>query len=410
MKIIKKFTTNEANSTYKPKDKVEITFPNNVLDLHSFVLYYDIFCDYYELRNNGKYTYYNAPKLSSSIIQTLRVKIDNVVVQEIDEYGLIYNILHNYKNEDNELEGDSSENYHFLNNNGYLEGKTYDKNNVDSPVTFKKFIKNFLGFLNEGDRYFDARKQTLSLEIVFYPSSCLYTTFYSGSTSVVNTTKSPDFTISNVYGTICIVDNVSYELNENFSFKDYRHRNGLICQNSKTSQTMIKTKNKLLWMLGTFSPTNRETIQNLQLQHVNENTTNFGEKISDSTTTTSFINAKNYTYKQALDSKKPNVLNNSIFYKRDGRGIKSCQFSVNGYDITPPMSVPECYNETRRTLNTDLKRIKTIQSFEADFFSNLVDYEDNDDGYKQIDWKVVSDETIQYGGIPHIFICFKNKI
>ena len=409
MRIIKKFTPNEVNATYKPTDRIELTFPNQVLDLHTFVLYYDFFADFYKKFDNSVMTYLNAPKLSQSIIQKIIVKVDGVVVQEIEEYGFLFNIIQNFKKEDNDFDGDDSSMIHRTENaTGYITNTSYETSGTENPIVYSKFIDKWLGFF-EGDRYFDARKQTLSLEIILYPSSILYTSSYYQAAATTTNTNPISYDISNVFGTITVVDNFSSDLNNTFTFKDYQHKQGIKGQYTKSSQTMIKTKKPLLWMLGTFSHKDREVVQNLQLQHYNSDTNNFGAKFLTTTSKVSYITDKNFSHKQALDSKKPNVLNNSIFFKRDGRGVKTCQFRVNGSDVTPPMTVAECYNETKRIMNNDLKIIKSLQSFQFDFFTNMIDYEENEEGMKQIDWFVNSDNS-NFGGTPHLFICFKNQI
>jgi hypothetical protein len=412
MRILKRMNPTDANLSYAPEQEITLDFPNAILDLHTFTFFYDFFAEYYQQFTTGNArTYHNPPRLAASIIDSIQIKLDGNVIQDIQEYGLLFNILNDLQNEKDDLDGIDTVLKHYIDANGDCKKQFISTQQTTDPTPYSLFISKFLGFIGEGDRYFDARTRNLSITIKLYPKEIMYYGVGVNPGNVASTNTNRNFKISNVFANIMIVDNWTGEMKSEFYFKDYSYTMGPLCNNNKNSCTTIKTRKKLMWMLGTFSPLNRKTFRNLQLQHMSNNTTSFGNVISVNPTNQGLLTELSYTYNQALDSKKSNLLNNSFFFKRDGRGIKTTQFRVNDSDVTPPMNMNEIYNETKRVLNNPMKRIVSIASFTCDFFANMFSYDENEnEGFKKIDWIVEDSNILNKGGKPHLFICFQNSI
>jgi hypothetical protein len=106
-----------------------------------------------------------------------------------------------------------------------------------------------------------------------------------------------------------------------------------------------------------------------------------------------------------------NTLNNSRCFKRNGLNIKTSQLLLNGQQITHLMTMPELYIHAMEFFNNEMKRAKTINSFQNEYFCFPYRLDITDDEHVSvIEWDIKADSRISNGGTPLLFICFETTI
>ena len=379
------------------------------------------------------------PRLSSCVISELIVKIENQIVQNTQEYHMLAAILNDIYKEYDDIDSTASDTVqeHNFNNVGNigniskLQASVRPPSFVDKYISGSKrsyFIDKWLGFLNEGNRYFDSRNKNIQIQIKLAPANILYRgvntadVVITGSPdTVLNTIAEypPDYVVSDLKGTIDVMDEADIPylgLSKDFEYNDYIYTMGSMVSGSKKTMTAVETDMPVQYVLGTFSHPGRMIDQELQLQHCHMNTAKFGALLKD-TLTLADINAKvpnslSYSYEISKFQKDSYLLNSSAYFIRSGDGIAYTTFKLNNYDIASHMDVISCYNETKKAFGADYKKAQHIYSFESEFFVNAIRVDDYSEGFKRLEWHVEIDPTKTNGnsGVPMLFLCIKNKL
>ena len=418
MRFLKKIQPDDlADRTY-PEQFINITLPNEIIDLHTFKLYYTGTATNYFKTTGGKYTKRFFPRLSSSVIDEIEIKIDNQTIQYIREYNYLYSILNDINNSQDDLDGSAFDTIqgHILDAYGDIQNNCKIQATTDiSETTDTFFISKWLGFLNEGHRYFDCRDKNVKIRIKLAPAHILYNGINTvDSTLSIDRFYDKNYYLTNIYATVNIVDNAP--LVPEFVFKDYTTNKGEFLSLSKNVAMSFTTQKNILWLLGTFTSPIRESNTELILQHANSSTSKYGGQMKDTVSINQY-NAKIpvallYSYDVSKAQKDPYLLNNSIWFDRNGVNVKSCKWSINNFDISPQMDLYSCYNETKQLFNTDYKRVISLPSFENNFFANAIGVEDMSENIKVVEWSVLNDTSriSNVGGTPIIFMCSIAKI
>lgn len=368
------------------------------------------------------------PRLSSSIISELSVKINNEVKTHIQEYGMLNAILNDVNKEYDDVDSElfDSLQEHTLNNTTGIIDNTSKINAVSRDNAFtskymetnkkKFFINKWLGLLNEGNRYLDTRDKDVQVVINLAPANILYRGInINNNTYTTNVEYSPDYILSDIYCTVDALDEFPVQPSD-FVFNDYKYIEGLYSDNNKKSIITVETDKPVEWVLGTFNNPSRMVDSELQLMHCNTNESKFGGIIQDFVDITSLNskipNSLLFSYEMSKFQKDPYLLNSSIYYDRQGRGIRYCQYKLNNYDLTPKLDMISCYNEAKKCFSTDYKKVVSLPSFEENFFMCAVRLDDTSNEFKKIDFEVEIDLTKgnSTGGTPILFYCFTNKL
>jgi hypothetical protein len=372
------------------------------------------------------------PRLSSSIISELSINIDNQDVQNTKEYNMLANILNDIKNEDDKIDSTASDSCqdHFyttgtgvIGNISRLQALPKPQGNIDKyyPANRKSyFIDNWLGFLGEGNRYYDARNKNITIRFKLAPASILYrginTLDVASADYIINdeVTYPPDYVLSDIIGTVDVLDEAPYELNEPFLYNDYTYTQGGHVNARNIVSTTLETYKPVNWLLGTFCHSDRIVDQELILSHCHNETARYGSLIKN-TLTLADINAKVpnstlYSYDIAKYQKDSYLLNSSMYFSRNC-GLQTSQFKLNNYDITPLLDPLMCLSITKQCFATEYKRVQNIYNFETQFFANAILIENNTEDFKNFEWNVTIDNN-KYSKIlyPMLFCCFKNKL
>lgn len=368
------------------------------------------------------------PRLSSSIISELSVKYNNEVKQHIQEYNMLNAILNDAQKEYDDIDSDLFDTVqeHTINS---TSGKIDNTSKIfavarDQLFTAKYsdankkkfFINKWLGFLNEGNRYIDTTDKDIQVVIKLAPANILYRGVYvNGGPYTTVVEYNPDYILSDIYCTIDVLDDIPTQPSD-FVFNDYRYVEGLYLDSNKKSLTTIETNKPVKWVLGTFSNPNRLVDSDLQLSHCNTDITKFGGIMID-TMDLGSLSAKIphsllYSYEVGKFQKDPYLLNSSIYFDRQGRGVRFCKYRLNNYDLTPQLDMIACYNEAKHCFDTDYKKVVSLASFEENFFMCAVKLDDTSEEFKKIDFEVDVDPTKGNvtGGTPMLFYCFTNKL
>ena len=377
------------------------------------------------------------PRLSSCVLSDVQVSVGGKSVQHLTEYNTLRAILNDIQKETDDIDGtstDSTQNVS-LNANSYIVSSTkvLPQPRANGTVLTKYFddnkrqffVNNFLGFLGESSRFFDATDQEVTISFRLAPPNILYKGLpsddyvsYTQTVSVADTTPYgfvTDYELYDIKATVDVLDDIP--VIDTFVFRDYALEQGSYLQSNKKCTVSLSIDKPVDWVLGTFKQVDYLTSDtNLQLMHCNTNTTKFGSKIK-TTLTIDDVNALapkdlGFSYELSKLQKDPYVLNSSYWFSHQGDGIRFTQYKLNNYDLTPQMDMTMCYNETKRCFNTDFKRVPSILSFEADFFANAVRIDDNTNEYKQLEWQVEIDssKSNSKGGVPMLFCCYTNNL
>ena len=370
------------------------------------------------------------PRLSSSIIQEMTVKIKNdttqdTVTQYIQEYNMLYAILNDIYKEYDDIDSTSQDTVqeHYIDNSGYIanvsklqavpRAQTYVEKYSDANKR-KFYIDNFLGFLGQGNRYIDATNMDIQVTIKLAPPNILYRGIQSVPGVANLVTYEPDYRLSDVYATVDVCDEIP--MASEFVYKDYQYIQGTYLPDNKRVLTSFQSHKPIEWVLGTFANQDRFVDSELQLMHANTDEAKFGLLMRPNIDITNLNdkvpNELLYSYEVAKFQKDPYLLNSSIYFDRQGKGIRWCRYRNNSYDLTPMQDIIACYNETKKCFSSDYKKVCSVYSFEENFFANAVRLDDTSSELKNIEWEVEINPsaTNTSGGTPMLFCCFMNKL
>lgn len=412
MRYIQRFETDEIKQNYVPESYINITLPRKIVDLHTFTLYYTGYAQPAATGGLSVVLKRFFPRLNQSIISDLIIEIDGVEKQWIREFGYLFSILHDISREDEDVNGtafDTILQHNIANDTGEitknikLQAETNPTNNTD-----EFYIDKWLGMLNEGNRYMDCTDKNVKIRIKLAPASILYRGV--NTIGLATTTSYPSsYSLTNVYGTIDVLDEMP-EQPISSKFVDYITVIGQSRTGDKKTSLSFKHSKPIKWLIGTFTDPLRNTETELLMSHCNTET-KYGNVIVQSLANITAYNNKTphqayYGYDVAKLYKLPYTLNDSRYMQRSGKGILHCVFNINGFDITPKLSLLGCYKETKKCFGTEYKRVISLASFEEDFFCNAVRLDDNEYDFKSIQWDVTPDpRKFSTGGQPIIFVC-----
>lgn len=394
MRYLKRVQPSNKKPEFVNDDTIEIDLPNQIIDVSSLNIYYQASVDAVQKYQNGNYLKRFMPRLSQSVIQELSVFIDNKPVQQIKEFNFLFNILNDGFNKYDEIDGDKHDNFNYYeitDDNRVAKIRDFDG---DKLHTYNYFIDKYLGFLNNV-KILDCRKKTVKIVIKLAPKWITYRGVSNGE--IVETTFDTDYKyrIRNVFANIDIISPDEYVQTENeIVFEDFTYMKGML-ENDKNTFLILKHKGSINYMLSTFMDADRETDTGLQITGGNEDTITFGSK--DYYISTDYVKSKTSEY----------TLNNSLFFKRNGLNIKNCQYKLNGQDITPLMSITEIFNLAKDFFNNKMERVKSITSFQNEFFCMPFRIgQVPDDMISEIEWTVNADNKNPNGGTGIMFISY----
>jgi len=395
MRFIKRVQPSNMKPEFLNDDTIEIDLPNQIIDISSLRIYYQASADPVLKYSTGdNFLKRFMPRLSQSIIQELDVYIDNKPVQRIKEYNYLYNILNDGLNEYDDIDSDKFDTLQF--NQIDTDNKVISSIDIQygEQNKYNYFIDKYIGFLNDV-KILDCRNKNVKIVIKLAPKWITYRGIsFDGGTVDETETYNHTYRVSNVFANIDIISPDEYVAKEtDIVFEDYKYVEGLK-ETDKNTSISLKHKGKINYILSTFKDYNAETDTGLQFAGANDDTDKFGDIIINQTQEVKKISNNSY------------LLNNSLYFKRNGLNVKNCRYRLNGQDITPLLSVTEIYNVAKKFFG-GMNRVKNITSFQNDFFCFPIDIgQVSDDMINEIEFSVISAKNNPNGGTGIMFISY----
>lgn len=422
IKYIKRLDTNNKVNRYVEGETIEFYLPKNKVDLSSFKIFYDVEIDPVYKYTDNSYLKRFMPRLASSIIDTITItKNGGEEIQTIKDYNVIANILNDAVKEVDDIDSNKPDTLTvsiFDNTNNpkmYCDFNNGTSAEIVNPLKYRFFINSFLGFLGENNRgIIDCTKTSIKISLTLAPKYITYRGL-KNITATVGTTFPEDYHyhLSNVFGNIDIYpDNVP--VNNQITFKHYLTVKGLRNDTKNTSLTYTH-KGKINYLLGTFVVYG-ENDTGLQLSKCNEDEATFGTMFKATFSTIAelgynLLTTRTATSQRAKNLSPENNLDNSLYFKRAGSNIKSSQYFMNGQAMTPIMDIPQIYNVAKDFFNGDMKRVKSLASFENEFFVFPMLINQPDPEYvNEIEWICTAGDRNNFDAYPVLFLCYDKTI
>jgi hypothetical protein len=198
------------------------------------------------------------------------------------------------------------------------------------------------------------------------------------------------------------------------TFKHYKTIKGT---NNKTKNTTLshKHKGKLNYLMASFVVLGQNDT-GLQLNICNHDTDRFGECFMSNygnifAYEETPMTTKTASSRVAKSLSTENNLDNSLYFKRAGSNIKSSQFFMNGQAITPAMDIPQIYNVAKEFFNNDMNRVKSLASFENEFFVfPMMINQTQEDYSSEIEWICSAGSRKDFEAYPILILCSDNSI
>lgn len=421
VRYTKRITPDETNEFYQDGDFINFTLPQNMILLPSIEMYYTASVDSVEKYNDNTILKRFLPTNSSAIIDFFQLKKDGEIVQMINEYAFLDQMLKDL--DDNEVKNsDGTKSNTIITNvfdNNNHEKREMDFFNTTTTRSYDYCISKWIGCLN-GTPYLDCRGKHVQITIKLSPKWITYRGLQIDGLSAVNETYSTDYHyhISKCFMNMTVIDNENITLDNKLYFEDYTHFKSM--KNTKSKNTIVRgrTDKNIKYILATFTDSNRNSDTGLQLEHHNKDTTKFGDKIIYLNSTATALNTninngiphyRHYSSDYAKQLHKPNQLNNSIYFKRNGIDVKTNQFIVNSVEVSPPYSQLESFNNVKRYFKTNMNKVCNLTSFVNDFFMNVQEYNNNKDEITSVEW-IVHGENRNVGGEAHLFLVHTKSV
>ena len=389
-KTLISFYPEEISRTYKPNDRIRVNFPKGLLDLSSFNIFFDAQGSFYRLVSNSGLFYslnYHFPKHTSSLIQSLRVFINDQEVSNIDEFNTIYNILFDIENDKINNNGLDNQNPEFktLSIDSYNYDTSFNvaySTKITAPIISngwfryaaqptKAFTESFgisewIGFFRD-IKYINTFNIDLSIEIelaspyiMFYQTTSAGNQRRSANDTQIIDGADPDYTIFNVKANIHKLDfeGAPNMINNNLTFTDYVSRKGQKLTVDKNQKLTMNVKAECIKkLIATFLNNTRDTVAE-----------NFQSNNSGLST----------EYERLIQQDASTRLGTSAYFARLGKGINTVSFYIDDIPINNnPMTMIEIERETRHAFNIKKTLWNNIYEFQNDFFSAVMSLEDH---------------------------------
>ena len=394
-----RITPSTGQSSVKSNGYINFQLPvGATLDLRTFSFHFAA------STNGDANTLVGLPKWTSSLIKTLDILVNGKSIQHINYYSHLYNLLQDYKCGYNEkikdvgINGDPSVKTYMSDAGLITKYNTFVKTGVVDVNRFKDnyVINDWLGFLGSSQPSIINTGLTGTIEIQIQLESGKVC--FQQGTGVA----SPEFTIEN---SVAYIDKIEFNDDRYYSlqekiissgkltipFKNYTAYPSSDLTNTKTC-TVKFTENtsSLDKIILTYLEGTRETNNVLQLGTPANVLATAADAAALLTAYNNTVVVGNtppslYNYTNLLANGDTNLLNNSIYFKRNGLGLGSTvgvlttgsvQFEINSQDMTPPLSLMGMYDETLKAFElnqTDLVSINPalndICKYERDFFA-----------------------------------------
>ena len=342
----------DKTDTANPNDLIRFKLPNTTIDIRTLNFIFEFTTS--AVGQNTQYQNRYFPRLSSSIIGSLAVYINGVLIENIQTYNQLYTLLYDAQS----AATTSSIRYQEANDPSFksavnatgtitntIQGNSTGTSADDSDISRQFSVRSWLGFCGTlNTSIIDISKiGEVIIELNLSPAAIIW----KGAQPAGGAVASPsvqNYTIKNYYMT---VNRISFGDNLYSSYLDNlistgRYKLTYLTYLTARGSSVVKSTNPALQM-----SVNANTMTKIICTAVASNyTTESVIQNTNSTMTFSEQLTKPNTY--------PDLFNNSIYFKKDFCGLDTSQVIVNGVPQTPfPLKLEQIYSENLNILGTD---------------------------------------------------------
>jgi hypothetical protein len=422
-----KITPTSGQGTYNNNSKITCSLPmNSLFDWSSFEGNFYAKTNHAGATGGGAGGYVRPryfPRNMQSLIESIDVKIGGRSIQQISQYGYIFNILNDYQC------GNDALSKRRIGENGDPSSKSYYKDGIVFPVrgypqgflaheesgrdagyyTWRNWLGLFSGAASTNILHSDMLGEVVVeiqltgpgvLQLGADPGTTLPTdltvnaTFSGTSETNLNEKGTPTvasaavaaeaagFQLSDVFFTInrISMDPAFYEAMRNvllsgavykLYYPNYQVFTGVPTSTKTGSTRFSLTTESLDMCIGTFQVPTRDTIGAPINSFISDRSqAEFGQ--SRATLANLIANGHAVTF------------NNSRFYLRNGSGLKNCAWKV-GYNTLPSETIPEQFNQVLKAFGQKndvlgglYPGLKNLADFQTCFYGHILSLQDVD--------------------------------
>ena len=342
----------DKTDTLNPNDLLRFKLPNTVIDLKTLNFIFEFTTS--AVGQNTQYQNRYFPRLSSSLLGSVAVYINGVLVDNCQNYNQLFCLLYDAQS----ASTTSSLRYQEANDPSFksavsntgsitntIQGNSTGTTADDSDISRQFSIRSWIGFLGSlNTSIIDVSKiGEVVLEFTMSPASIIW----KGAQPAGGAVASPsvqNYTVKNYYMTInrisfgddlysSYIDNLISTGRYKLTYLSYlTARGSAVVKTTNPTLQLSVNANTLTKIIATAVPSTYTTENTLQ----NENTTmTFNEQLT-----------KVNLYKD--------LFNNSIYFKKDFCGLDTSQIIINGVPQTPfPLKLEQIYSENLNILGSD---------------------------------------------------------
>ena len=342
----------DKTDTLNPNDLLRFKLPNTIIDLKTLNFIFEFTTS--AVGQNTQYQNRYFPRLSSSILGSVAVYINGVLVDNIQNYNQLFCLLYDAQS----ASTTSSLRYQEANDPSFksavsntgtitntIQGNSTGTTADDSDIARQFSIRSWIGFLGSlNTSIIDVSKiGEVVLEFTMSPASIIW----KGAQPAGGAVASPsvqNYTVKNYYMTVnrisfgddlysSYIDNLISTGRYKLTYLTYLNARGsAVVKTTNPTLQLSVNANTLTKIIATAVPSTYTTENTLQ----NENTTmTFNEQLT-----------KVNLYKD--------LFNNSIYFKKDFCGLDTSQIIINGVPQTPfPLKLEQIYSENLNILGSD---------------------------------------------------------
>lgn len=343
----------DKTDTLNPNDLLRFKLPNTVIDLKTLNFIFEFTTSAVGSKTSVYQNRY-FPRLSSSLLGSVAVYINGVLVDNCQNYNQLFTTLYDAQS----AATTSSIRYQEANDPSFkstvnatgtitntIQGISTGSSD-DSDIARQFSIRSWIGFLGSlNTSIIDVSKiGEIVLEFNLAPATIIWKGAQPAGGAVDANTSTQNYTVKNYYLT---VNRISFGDDLYSSYLDNlistgRYKLTYLTYLQARSSSVVKSTNPALQM-----SVNANTMTKIIATAVASNYTT--ESLLQNTSQTLTLNeqlTKPNTY--------PDVFNNSIYFKKDFCGLDTSQVIVNGVPQTPfPLKLEQIYSENLNILGSD---------------------------------------------------------
>jgi len=343
----------DKTDTANPNDLIRFKLPNTSIDIRTLNFIFEFTTSAVGSKTSVFQNRY-FPRLSSSIIGSLSVYINGVLIENIQTYNQLYCLLYDAQSAATTssiryAEGNDPSFKSSVSNTGTItntiQGVSTGSSD-DSDISRQFSVRSWCGFLGSlNTSIIDVSKiGEVVIELNLAPATIIWKGAQPTGGAPDTSLSTQNYTIKNYYMT---VNRISFGDNLYSSYIDNlistgRYKLSYLTYLTGRGSSVVKTTNPTLQM-----SVNANTMTKIIATAVAGTYTT--ENVLQNTNTTMTFNeqmTKPNTY--------PDLFNNSIYFKKDFCGLDTSQIIVNGVPQTPfPLKIEQIYSENLNILGTD---------------------------------------------------------